>query len=337
MSELIPAEDIARVVEAVKALPSTLQQYSYLTELRAAKPGLFLAALQQRPSDLLPVVYTPGVGEACLHWGTLSPRPKALVLSPADRGLMAQKIRAWSPNDMQAVVVTDGVALRLTARRCVARRGDGAAEFADTMSSRNAHSATRRRRLPRIVTGEPTAWLWAPPARVQADDYQDECTCICSGRPGAGSAGRTGHAMRASQHLLGALACMQQKAAAHRLGRWLGRAPPPARSRACPLAGDTACMCVVVEGWRCGAGQRILGLGDLGANGAGISVGKALLYTIAGGVHPNAVLPVVLDVGCDDEAFRGSAAYAGRPEPRVTGAAYDELVEEFFSACQVRC
>lgn len=104
----MPTEDINRVIDAVKSLPTTLQRYSYLTDLRAAKPGLFFAAVQQRPADLLPIIYTPGVGEACLNWGFLPTRPKALVLSPADQGQIAQLIRAWSPNDMQAVVVTDG-------------------------------------------------------------------------------------------------------------------------------------------------------------------------------------------------------------------------------------
>lgn len=85
-----------------------------------------------------------------------------------------------------------------------------------------------------------------------------------------------------------------------------------------------------------GAGQRILGLGDLGANGAGISVGKALLYTVAGGLHPNSVLPVVLDVGCDDEAFREGDGYVGRREARLTGPQYDAFVDDFFTACQVR-
>lgn len=84
------------------------------------------------------------------------------------------------------------------------------------------------------------------------------------------------------------------------------------------------------------AGQRILGLGDLGANGAGISVGKSLLYTIAGGLHPNNVLPVVLDVGCDDAEFREGEGYVGRREARLSGPPYDAFVDEFFTACQVR-
>lgn len=108
VAELIPTDDINRVIEAVKKLPTTLERYSYLAEVRNTKPGLFFAAVQQRPVDLLPIVYTPGVGEACLNWGFLPTRPRVLVLAREDRGQMAQLIRAWSPADMQAVVVTDG-------------------------------------------------------------------------------------------------------------------------------------------------------------------------------------------------------------------------------------
>lgn len=84
------------------------------------------------------------------------------------------------------------------------------------------------------------------------------------------------------------------------------------------------------------AGQRILGLGDLGANGIGISVGKAQLYSCAAGVYPDAVVPVALDVGCDVEDFRRSAAYIGTQRPRLQGEEYESFVREFHSACQAR-
>lgn len=59
------------------------------------------------------------------------------------------------------------------------------------------------------------------------------------------------------------------------------------------------------------------------------------MHSAAGGLHPNSVLPVVLDVGCDDEAVRAGDGYVGRREARLKGPPYDDLVEEFFSACQV--
>ncbi|MFH1104037.1 MAG: NAD-dependent malic enzyme [Actinomycetota bacterium] len=114
-----------------------------------------------------------------------------------------------------------------------------------------------------------------------------------------------------------------------RRGRGLYISPPDVGSVAARLRNsgiDDAKVIVVTDN------ERILGIGDQGAGGMGIPIGKLSLYTAGAGIHPAVCLPVSLDTGTDNEALLNDPLYLGYPSHRVRGDTYFELVDELVTA-----
>ena len=179
-------EQVSRRLQALRGYETDLERYAFLRELQDTNETLFYALLVSNLEELLPIVYTPTVGEGCQHFSRLFRKPRGLFLSIPHKGRIDRILSHPRFDKVEAIVVTDG--------------------------------------------------------------------------------------------------------------------------------------------------ERILGLGDQGAGGMGIPIGKLALYTGCGGLHPATTLPILLDVGTDNPDCLADPLYIGWRNERVRGQEYDDFIEAFISA-----
>jgi malate dehydrogenase (oxaloacetate-decarboxylating)(NADP+) len=179
---------IMRVMENFRRKPNDIEKYIFMISLQDRNKTLFYRVVLDYIEEMMPIIYTPTVGQACLEYGHIFRRPRGIFISAKDRGRMPDLLRNWPYRDIRIIVVTDG--------------------------------------------------------------------------------------------------------------------------------------------------ERILGLGDLGADGMGIPVGKLSLYTACAGIHHSFSLPVTLDVGTENEDLLNDPLYIGLKQRRLRGAAYDDFIEEFIVAVE---
>ena len=191
---LLPAQVVdqetqqARVLENLRRKAYDIERYIFLIALQARNERLFYRTLIENIDELMPLVYTPTVGQACREFAHIFRQPRGFYVTPEDRGQVRFILENWPETDVRVIVVTDG--------------------------------------------------------------------------------------------------------------------------------------------------ERILGLGDLGANGMGIPIGKLALYTALAGIHPHQCMPVQFDVGTGNEELRRDPLYLGVRQPRLRGDAYHDLMEEFVMGVQ---
>ncbi|MFH1113698.1 MAG: NAD-dependent malic enzyme [Pseudomonadota bacterium] len=181
-------QQLIRVLGNLRRKPNNLDKYIFLAGLQDRNMTLFYRLLLENLEELMPLVYTPTVGQACLEYSYILRRPHGIFVSAKDTGKVAQLLRNARIHDVRIIVVTDG--------------------------------------------------------------------------------------------------------------------------------------------------ERILGLGDVGADGMGIPSGKLALYTACGGIHPFQTLPVTIDVGTENEALLSDPLYIGLKQHRLRGEPYDRFMDEFVSAVE---
>ena len=179
---------ISRVLENLRRKESNIERYIFLTALQERNERLFYRTVIEHIDEIMPLIYTPTVGEACREFAHIFRQARGFYVTPDDKGHVRRMLDNWPDPDVKVIVITDG--------------------------------------------------------------------------------------------------------------------------------------------------QRILGLGDLGANGMGIPIGKLALYVACAGIQPNHCMPIMFDVGTDNDSLLTDPLYLGYRHKRIEGDFYLELMEELIAAIQ---
>jgi malate dehydrogenase (oxaloacetate-decarboxylating)(NADP+) len=182
------AEQELRVLGNIRAKPTDLEKYLYLIALQDRNENLFYRVVMNHIEEMMPIIYTPTVGQACQEFQHIYRKPRGFYISLNDKGRIREIMQNWPHKEARIIVVTDG--------------------------------------------------------------------------------------------------------------------------------------------------ERILGLGDLGADGMGIPIGKLSLYTACAGIPPTQCMPVMLDVGTNNDQLLNDPLYNGIERRRLRGPQYDELFDEFIQAAK---
>jgi malate dehydrogenase (oxaloacetate-decarboxylating)(NADP+) len=101
-------EQLARAYANFLHQPEPLDKYVFLTLLQNRNETLFYKLLETHPEEMIPIIYTPTVGQACLDYGAIFRRPRGMFISIRERGRIAEILRQWTQTDVRMIVVTDG-------------------------------------------------------------------------------------------------------------------------------------------------------------------------------------------------------------------------------------
>jgi malate dehydrogenase (oxaloacetate-decarboxylating)(NADP+) len=101
-------EQLVRAYANFQRQPEPLDKYVFLTLLQNRNETLFYKLLETHPEEMIPIIYTPTVGQACLDYGVIFRRPRGMFISIKERGRIAEILRHWSQTDVRMIVVTDG-------------------------------------------------------------------------------------------------------------------------------------------------------------------------------------------------------------------------------------